>query len=237
MTEDEKIYTFTGTGLNRTEKKWAKKRFEDYKTHYHIDTFSDLQILEELVFRESLHERHKKQIGKIAEGEATKIKNTVPTHLLEALDENLERIITLKEKLGLFADKNVEDPYEHLQRLFKKFKIWRDENQGSRTLICPHCSKMIMLKIRTEAWEALKHPFFKDRLIANEHLWELWKDGKITKTDIAKILGVSEDYVTWLHEKIYMKKPPSAGLNKIWIIFIDNFSELSRFNSTSMFKI
>jgi len=38
-----------------------------------------------------------------------------------------------------------------------------------------------MLKIRTEAWEAQKHPFFKDRILANKHLVKLYKDKKITK--------------------------------------------------------
>ena len=64
---------------------------------------------------------------------------------------------------------------------------------------------MILLKIRTEAWEALKHPFFKDKILANKQLWLLYKKGKITKKDVSLVLGTSEDYVDWLEEKIYKK--------------------------------
>ena len=60
-----------------------------------------------------------------------------------------------------------------------------------------------MLKIRTEAWEALKHPFFQDKLLANRPLWKLYKDKKITKEDVANVLGCSAQYIDWLEKKIY----------------------------------
>ncbi len=78
-----------------------------------------------------------------------------------------------------------------------------EENQGSRILSCPHCSKTIMLKIRTKAWEALKHPFFQDKILGNKELWKVFKEGKITKEEQAKILGVTPQYIDWLEEKIF----------------------------------
>jgi len=68
-----------------------------------------------------------------------------------------------------------------------------------------------MLKIRTEAWEALKHPFFKDRILANKHLWKCYKEGKITKEDVAEILGCSPDYIEWLEKHLY--KPSNLPNN------------------------
>jgi DNA-directed RNA polymerase subunit RPC12/RpoP len=207
--EDSKIeenpineYEFKGTGLTTSERRLAKQRFEEYKAHYHVEHISDLSLLEELCFREALQERTKKAIKKIAKSKTVKDQNLVPKHLLSALDENLERILTLKKELGLFEDKKANDPFKYIQTLKKKFKIWMDENQGSRTLICPHCSKMVLLKIRTEAWQAQKHPFFQDRILANKHLWKLYREGKITKEDVSKVLGVSSDYVIWMGEKI-----------------------------------
>jgi hypothetical protein len=60
---------------------------------------------------------------------------------------------------------------------------------------------MIMLKIRMESWEAQKHPFFKDRLLGNEQLIRLYKLGKLTREDVAAILGTSADYADWLINK------------------------------------
>lgn len=203
--EESKNTDFKGIGLTKGEKNQAEKRFEEYKQRYHIESLSDLQLLEQLVFREILQERTKKQVRKVTNAKKKAEENAISPYLLKVLNENEERILILKEKLGLFEEKKGEDPFKYIQRLKKKFKKWREENQGSRTLICPHCSKMVMLKIRTKAWEALKHPFFKDRILANVHLWKLFKEGKITKDDIAKVLGCSPDYVEWLEEKIYFK--------------------------------
>jgi hypothetical protein len=205
MTEKNKDYKFLGTGLTKGEKRWANNQFKSYRERYHIENFSDLEILSELVFRETLQQRTKKKIEKFTSKGKGKDNNTViPQHLLSFLDENLERILTLKEKLGLFEDKTT-DPFQHIQTLKKKFKKWLSENQGSRSFPCPHCSKMIMLKIRTDKWESKKHPFFKDRILANKHLWEMYKEGKITKEDVAKVLGTSDRYINWLEERIYNK--------------------------------
>jgi hypothetical protein len=92
-----------------------------------------------------------------------------------------------------------------LGSMMKKYKIWRSENQGSRTLVCPHCGKMTLLKIRMEAWEAQKHAFFKDRILANPHLMEMYKNGKISKHDVAKVLHTSLDYIDWLIKKVYYR--------------------------------
>lgn len=209
MSENNKEYKFVGTGLMAGEKRWGTKQFNSYRERYHIENFSDLEILSELVFREALQERTKKKIEKYGDKAKDKEKgnNTViPQHLLSFLDENLGQVITLKEKLGLFEDKTT-DPYQYIQTLKKKFKKWREENQGSRTFPCPHCSKIVMLKIKMDKWDALKHPFFKDRIIANEHLWKMYKEGKITKQDVANVLGTSDKYIDLLEERIYKQAP------------------------------
>lgn len=199
-------YNYTGTGLTKSEKKVAKKRFKEYRQQYSIESFSDLQLLENLVFRESLQERMLKKLEKLAENEETNDKNVIPRPIMSALDENLEQILTLKEKLGLFENKEQNDAFQAFKTLEKKFEVWLEENQGSRTLVCPHCSKIIMLLIRTNCWDAKKHPFFKDKVLFNEPAWKLYKAGTITKLDLARILlgkdVTSTDYIDWLEEHI-----------------------------------
>jgi len=192
-------FKFEGTGLSSEEKIEAKKLFVSYRKSYSIDNLSDLQLLSELVFRESLQKRTKRQIEELSK----KQKEIIPKHLIESLDANLAEIIIIKDKLGLFEDKKKTDPFEKFNILRKKFNKWLEENQGSRTLACPHCSKTIMLKIRTTAWEALQHPFFQDKILANKELWKVFKEGKITKEEHAKILGVTPQYIEWLEEKIF----------------------------------
>jgi DNA-binding XRE family transcriptional regulator len=40
-------------------------------------------------------------------------------------------------------------------------------------------------------------------VLKNDELHGLYKLGKITKEEVAKVLGVSADYIDWLDEKIY----------------------------------
>ncbi len=200
MNENHNInFKFEGTGLNKDEKKDAKKQFNLYKRQYNFENLSDLNLLDELVFREALQNRYKRKIEELSD----KQKEVIPKHIIESLDTNLNGIIKLKEKLGLFEDKKKTDPFEKFNILRKKFTTWLSENQGSRTFSCPHCSKTVMLKIRTTAWEALKHPFFQDKILANKELWKVYKEGKITKEEQAKILGVTPQYIDWLEEKIF----------------------------------
>ena len=52
-------YKFQGIGLTRVEKNKGKKRFEQYKAQYHIESLADLELLEDLVYREILQIRYK----------------------------------------------------------------------------------------------------------------------------------------------------------------------------------
>ena len=200
--KNRKTYKFSGTGLNAKEKHWAEKRFEEYKKFHHVESLSDLYLLEELVYRETIQERTKQEIADLSKGGQEEKKKSIPHYMQETLDKNLEKIIELKTKLGLFDEKKDEDsPYKYIEDLKKKFNIWLEENQGSRSLICPHCSQIMLLKIKTDVWESQKHPFFRDRILTNEHLISLYKEKKITKQDVAKILEVSDNYVDWLISK------------------------------------
>lgn len=201
-------YKFTGIGLAAKEKHAAEKRFLEYRKNYQITSLSDSILLEELVYREILQVRYKTVLQKFSKSKELKDKVLPPKEILTALDENLERMLGLKQKLGLLNEKrkNEKDPYEYIQKLKEKFKVWRESNQGTRALVCPWCSEMIMLKIRTKAWEAQKHPFFRDRILCSEHLVKLFMSKTITARDVAKVLGVSDDYVAWLVKKWYTNK-------------------------------
>jgi DNA-directed RNA polymerase subunit RPC12/RpoP len=190
--------------IDTDETKIAKKLLKKYINTYTIETISEQNTLKQLVFLEVFNIRIQTELNNYHKEEQPS-----PPKLVESLHSNLNQISALKDKLGISKDKQKQtqgEGYAVLDTLFKKWKKWRDENQGSRTLTCPHCGKMVLLKIRTDIWETQKHPFFKDRILANPHLMELYKSGKITKRDVAEVLGTSVDYISWLISKVYYRE-------------------------------
>jgi len=198
---------FDGEGLTPGEKRKGTRRFKAYKERYNIDNISDLELLSELVFREILQIRTKVQIGEFSNSVTTSDKPKIPTAFLRTLDENLQNIITLKKELGLLKEDKEKSFFDYIKQLKAKFKIWREKNQGSRQIPCPFCKKIFYLMIRTDKYKAVKPGCFKDRILGNKTLWEVYKNKEVlTKEKFAESLGSSEDYVDWLEEKIYSKE-------------------------------
>lgn len=199
--EDKKL--ISGLSLeelfsDQNELNIAIKMAIKYLTEFSLESISDRELLRSLIHLEVF--QHKLQENANDFGTTNGI---VPIQMVDALHKNINQIINVKEKLGLTKGKKEDesDALKMLDMLKKKFKAWREDNQGSRTLVCPHCSKMVLLKVRTEAWEAQKHPYFKDRLLGNEHIILLYKEGRLSREDVAKIFEVSNDYVDWLLSK------------------------------------
>ena len=208
---ESKEYKFVGDGLETQEKRLACIRFNEYVKNYNISSYSDLQLLEELVYRETLQSRTKKNIeDKRKKAEEKNEDVNIPTYLVDSLDTSTETIIILKERLGILRDiKDADEGFNYIQKLKDKMKIWAKENQD-RTFACPHCSKMILLYMKPDAWETMKHPFFESKVLGNKKLWELYKQGKITKQEVAEVLGCSDKFIDWLESKMYQKKDSPA---------------------------
>lgn len=202
MSENKDIrFKFEGSGLNKDEKKNAKKQFASYRKNYNIDNPSDLELLSELIFRQMIQKRYKQKVEELS----NKQKEIIPKYIFETLDKNLAEIITIKDKLGLFEDKKKTDPFAIFKALMKKFDIYKRNHQTEFQVVCPFCSKLFFLNIRTDKYKVSKLDLFKNKILTNKRLWELYKEGKITETDVAGVLNVSVDYVKWLEEKIYSK--------------------------------
>lgn len=199
-------YTFIGSGLSDKEKKWGKKRFNEYKKYYNISSFATLTLLESLIFTEASLERYKKKAELLTESEKAG-EDVLPRSLRENLNECLDQEIKIKEKLGFFDDKDDKnDPFRYIQQLEKKFKIHREQNRADYSIPCEHCGEINLLKIRTKNYTSVKHPFFRGKILTNKPLWEAYKKGeKVTKNLIAKVLNSSLDYIDWLEENLYPK--------------------------------
>jgi len=188
---------------DKEERKLGAKLLAQYMHQFSVDSVSDKNALQQLVYLEVIQVRMQNEMNKVhKETNATNLK------MVDALQQNLTSIQNLKQQLGLIEQTTEKDDVvKYIDLLKDKFKRWRSENQASRHFTCPHCSQMVLLKIRTEAWEAQKHPMFKDRLLGNGHLIALYEQKKITDEDVALILGTSPDYTKWLVEKWKKKSP------------------------------
>lgn len=187
------------------DKKLAKDLLARYLEDFSIDNIAEKNTLKQLIFLEVLQTNSlQKQMNEIR-----KKTKGVPPNILDAIHKNAKEIKDLKSQLGIKkTEEQKSDAYKALESLQKKAERWRAENQGSRTLCCPHCGKFTLLRIRTDAWEAKKHPMFRDRILYNKHAFTLLKSKKISKLDVAKILdedASSADYVDWILDKVQPK--------------------------------
>ena len=178
------------------ERKLAKDLVKRYLEDFSLETISDRNTLKEVIYYEVVQNRLQEKLNHFYEKDS----KAVPMQLIDTLHKNSEMIIKLKNTLKL-TRVNEKGGYDALAHLKKRAKVWREENQGSRTIKCPHCQQFVLLKIRTAEWEAQKHPYFKDRILANKHLVRLYNEGRVNRTDVAAILECSENYVDWLIEK------------------------------------
>lgn len=186
-----------GQFLDAKEKKVAKELMGKYLEDYSVETVSDRNTLKQLIYLEILGFRMQGMANELHAKD-----RVVPTQLMASIHNNINEILALKDKLGLTGStKEQVDSFKHIDLLKKKFRRWMDENQGSRTMVCPHCGKMCLLRIRVDKYESSKHPYFVDRVLYNKKLVELYLQNKITKTDLSEILECSGDYIEWLISK------------------------------------
>lgn len=203
---------FQGSGLSDDEISIGRLRFNEYKKVYpQLNKLSSLQLLEELVWLECLQERFKQQVGiitaptkKIINGEEKIVSESVPSHLQESIADNLNQIMALKTKLGMFEDKEVTDAFKKLQELETKMAEYRRTHPDLFKSTCIHCGRSQYLFRRTDKCEVLNSPFVEEKALNNKPLFRVYKSGQpLTKEDVAAILGSSVDIVDWINDKYF----------------------------------
>jgi len=208
-------FDFSGSGLSNAEKRMGKKLFNDYLSTYpHLNKLSSIQLVEELVFAECIQERYKNKVLQISKksnsSNSIETSDAIPENLQRQINNNLEQIIKLKERLGLFEEQKNLDVWEHFKDLIAKFRVWQKQNQESRKVTCPFCSEIFFLQIRTDKYKEVKSPMFRGKVLCNPKLHELYKSGEpLTKEKYAEIIGTAPDYIDWLDETFFEGKKES----------------------------
>jgi len=182
------------------EKEFAKSTIKNYLTGYQMESPAEILLLKQLVNLQVVSNRLQTELN-----DSHQKSSIISEKVLKTIHSNLEQMVSLTEKLGINKGKQdnlKSDGYKALETLIKKAEKWRENNQLSRTMTCPHCGKSALLKMRMEAWETLKHPYIKDRMILNDTLLTLLGNGRITTKEFADVLGTSEDYIYWAINKL-----------------------------------
>lgn len=176
----------------------AQALLNRYVADYNIEHVSEQNTVRDVIYLEVVQQRLQDRLN---QDDNDKLK-VVPFDLLDAIHSNAEAITKLKNTLGLNKSKDKRNAYDELEHLKRRYAKWLEENQASRHLKCPHCVKPILLRMRTDAWEAQQHPWFRDNVIYNKHLFaNLDKTVTIDRQFIAQVLEVSPDYIDWVVDK------------------------------------
>ena len=184
------------------EKRLAKTLLGKYLREFSIENVSDKNTLSQVIYLEVTNLRIQEKLNEVYSRDA----KAIPQDLVKLMNDNNETVIKLKNTLGLSKPKDKKDIYSTLQDYKERHRLWRENNQASRHIKCPYpeCNKFIWLKIRTEAWEAQQHPFFKDTFLYNKYLMDnLGKTMKIDMKFIAAVFGTSSNYIEKLLSKVH----------------------------------
>jgi len=205
----EIITNEVGAWINKSEAEFALNLYNKYINSNNITNVSDLDLLKALVSFEVQIRRIQEYLNKTAiESQKQNKCPEVPINELKTLGELTSKIVDFKKLLGLAEDRKKDDPLKEWLLWLAKMKKWSEElYAGSRYRECPSCGKPLMFLLRPEAWLALKNPWFRDKVLCNNHLWKLYKAGTITLLDVCKVLlgeqCMDDSYGKWLEHRIY----------------------------------
>jgi DNA-directed RNA polymerase subunit RPC12/RpoP len=188
--------------INDDEKKLAKSLLKKYLDDFVPESTSDINILGNIIFLEVVTLRLQSELNKRHNEE-----KDIPLKMIELLHKNLSETMSLKESLGITKktkDESENSVAKKIASIRSQFKVWSEQNQASRTICCPYCGQMVLLKMDCSHYDSQKHPFFKDRILGNTHLIDMYQKQRITKEDVAKVLEVSPDYIDWLLKKKFI---------------------------------
>ena len=213
-----------------SDKKTAKKLFDDYLSNYEFESFSDINTLADLIFEEVLKHNIQQQINKI---HSDKNANFVSEKTIKSLHDIEERVLKLKDNLGIGRKDDKVDDLTALQKQEKRFDKYINFNRHEFEFVCPDCKQATLIRRRCnkENFDILKHPFFSGRFYYNSRGMSLVKNNIWTKEQYAWAFQTHPDYVDWClkheHEipdvenftkdeiQIYIQKNPYLRKDKI----------------------
>lgn len=184
------------------EEKFVKEMLKKYLSQGSIETESDKETLRQLLGQELLAQRFQNLL-KIQYSAANPAQDV---HVIECLDQVVERISKLKQELGLSQkDRQSASWLVEWEKLKRKALAYYSEHRGCNVVKCPYCSKIFYLLLKTEHLTSETCNWFRGTSLYNKALMELVEKEVITQEKAAEILGVNVLYVAKIYNEIYLK--------------------------------
>jgi hypothetical protein len=130
----------------------------------------------------------------------------IPLRMTEQLVENTTQIMALKEKLGMLKNKADESALDLINELRAKALVYYSEHAGCTTIKCPNCQQLFNLLMDVTNLIPEKCSFFRGTMLYNLPLLNLYHNKKITKEEVANVLGVHQNYVDYIYNNLYLKE-------------------------------
>lgn len=188
------------------EREYAQKLLDIYLSEYQIEAFSDRDNLNHLIYLQISVDRIKKQLNKISKDTP----DFIPQRALEQLQELNSQIIDFKKLLGMNKseqDKQYADVSSVIENLKTRFHRWinEPEHKANYQIKCGKCGHLFLIRRRLDKDKdeiLTDHPWFiEGGILFNLELFKCYKEGKVSKDNMVKILACSPDYIDWLEKK------------------------------------
>jgi uncharacterized C2H2 Zn-finger protein len=200
LLEEELINSFVG--LNEKEKDKAIQLYDKYVTENSFENLAEKSSLVNLVYLEAINDRIKLFIEK----EDKEKNGAIPLHMVEQLISNNEQIMKLKDQLGMLKNKDNDSFITAWDELKKKALDYYNSHAGETYVKCPECQKMFRLLMKIDGLEISKASFFKGTSLYNTKLLKLYEEKRLSKEEVAEILGVHSKYILFIFNNIYLKE-------------------------------
>ena len=188
------------TGCLPEEMKFASDLLQNYLAESSLSSYAEKDTLKQLVYLEVILERVKVYINK----ETEKANPVPPIQMLEQLQYLNKQIIEIKNELGLTQKEDQKTVLDEWNKLKAKALNYYKESAGCNVVKCPECKKLFMLLKDVRNYTPEKITFFKKTMLYNKKLFEIYELGRITKEEMATILGVSNEYIELIYNQTYL---------------------------------
>jgi len=188
------------TGCLPEEIKFASDLLQNYLAESSLSSYAEKDTLKQLVYLEVILERVKVYINK----ETEKANPVPPIQMLEQLQYLNKQIIEIKNELGLTQKEDQKTVLDEWNKLKAKALNYYKESAGCNVVKCPECKKLFMLLKDVRNYTPEKITFFKKTMLYNKKLFEIYELGRITKEEMATILGVSNEYIELIYNQTYL---------------------------------
>jgi hypothetical protein len=183
------------------EKEYAIDLLSKYLEESSLESTSEKNTLTHLIDLEVLLNRIKKQLNL----EYGKANPAIPIAFIQQVTELTNQILELKEKLGLTSNKSNDSVFQLWEDLKEKCLKYYEEHAAEFQNKCPYCNKLFPSILPPEKLIPQISSWFKGTDLYNEEVFNLYHNKIITEEQAAKILGVSNFYVPYIYQEIYLK--------------------------------